>query len=291
MRQAVRTQFYIHLRQPQFKRSMGQRHLHWLATKTGFIYRRTTIAVLAMNLYQLEPVHRQGVASKTATALGIRTTASALAMLIVLLEIRLTVKRKPIFRIAVEVTLSQPIGKSGREHKEFMKKSLFFLIGLMLVSFSGNARELTAADFEKEIANGKKMVEFYSPGCSICKSTIPIVQEYEQNHGTILKLNLVSERAVAEKYKPMRFPVFIVFQDGIEVGRFERPKSVEDIKAGFDSPMPLQVQAAAAPVAKTPSETEIKAAIYDRMETGQQLQNEIQELQRLLMELRSAKGK
>lgn len=145
-------------------------------------------------------------------------------------------------------------------------KRIIFLIGFFLsLNSCAYAAELNTAGFDKAISSGKHLVEFYSPGCAICKKTKPIVEDFEKKHGEISKVNLVAETELANKYRPMNFPVFVVFQDGKEVGRFERPKSVEEIKEKFDNP----------PKPILRSAEKIKAEIYDHMVAIAKLESEL----------------
>ena len=92
-----------------------------------------------------------------------------------------------------------------------------------------SVQKLNQNNFNKAIANGTALVDFYADWCGPCRMVSPIVDEIaeERSDITVGKVNVDDENALAMKYGVMSIPTLIVFQDGKEVHRIVgyRPKS------------------------------------------------------------------
>lgn len=88
-------------------------------------------------------------------------------------------------------------------------------------------KELTTENFDREIQNGLKLVEFYASWCGYCKKQEPILKEMDKIW--IGKVNTDESAEIAIRYGINSFPTFILFKDGIEVQRFSGLKSKFDL--------------------------------------------------------------
>ena len=88
--------------------------------------------------------------------------------------------------------------------------------------------KLTATNFNKTLANGTVLVDFYTDWCRSCKTFSHITKEIasERNDITVCKVNVESESALAKQYGVIDVPTLIIFKDGKEKARFGvyRPK-------------------------------------------------------------------
>ncbi len=82
--------------------------------------------------------------------------------------------------------------------------------------------ELTKANFEEEVlqADGKVLVDFWSPSCEPCKALMPSVMELEEQYGDKIKfakLDTSSARRVAIKQKVLGLPTIAIYSGGEKV--------------------------------------------------------------------------
>ena len=91
-----------------------------------------------------------------------------------------------------------------------------------------SVQKLNQNNFNKAIANGTALVDFYADWCGPCRIVSPIVDEIaeERSDITVGKVNVDDENALAMKYGVMSIPTLIVFKDGKEAARIvgARPK-------------------------------------------------------------------
>jgi thioredoxin 1 len=83
---------------------------------------------------------------------------------------------------------------------------------------------LTSANFEAEISQQDRvaMVEFYSPGCTYCRSMEPIVESLARDfsdRALVAKVDVTTERTLADDYRITGYPTFVFFKSGAEVRR------------------------------------------------------------------------
>ena len=92
-----------------------------------------------------------------------------------------------------------------------------------------SVQKLNQNNFNKAIANGTALVDFYADWCGPCRMVSPIVDEIaeERSDITVGKVNVDDENALAMKYGVMSIPTLIVFKDGQEKTRIvgARPKA------------------------------------------------------------------
>lgn len=86
-------------------------------------------------------------------------------------------------------------------------------------------KELTTENFDKELKQGLKLVEFYTPWCGYCKKEDAELSKLEKIW--IGQVNGDNNRELIEKYSISAFPTFLVFKNGQEVQRLSGFKTKE----------------------------------------------------------------
>lgn len=84
--------------------------------------------------------------------------------------------------------------------------------------------KFTTADFEKEVLQSDKpvLVDFYADWCGPCKMMAPVVEQLaEEFDGKVKigKLNIDENMEIAQKYRVMNIPTFLIFEGGVEKDR------------------------------------------------------------------------
>ena len=95
---------------------------------------------------------------------------------------------------------------------------LFVAVGCSVgASPSSDKGSVSAEEFNKEIAAGVVLVDFWAPWCPPCRRQGPIVDDVAEKtkaFAKVLKLNVGDEPAVASKYAIESIPTLIIFKDG-----------------------------------------------------------------------------
>ena len=69
-------------------------------------------------------------------------------------------------------------------------------------------------DLEKELTEGKVLVDFYADWCGPCKSLAPVLENYSNNNDIkIVKINVDEQQDLAMKYGVMSIPNLILFDN------------------------------------------------------------------------------
>ena len=81
--------------------------------------------------------------------------------------------------------------------------------------------ELTTADFEKTIAHGKTVVDFWAPWCGPCRFFAPVYEAVAKEHKgiTFAKVNVDEHPEISGTYGVRGIPTTIFFQDGKPIGK------------------------------------------------------------------------
>ena len=87
--------------------------------------------------------------------------------------------------------------------------------------------ELNTKNFEKEISNGLKLVEFFTTWCGYCKKQKPELEKMDKIWIGLVDADEFAD--IAKTYKITGFPTFLVFKDGKEVERFSGFRTKEEI--------------------------------------------------------------
>ena len=71
---------------------------------------------------------------------------------------------------------------------------------------------LKEENFEKEIKNGKILVDFYADWCGPCKALGEILEQLKDVN--VLKINVDEHQDLAIQFGVMSIPTIILFEDG-----------------------------------------------------------------------------
>ena len=79
--------------------------------------------------------------------------------------------------------------------------------------------KFTTANFEAEVINSDipVLVDFFADWCGPCKMMAPIVEELAKSYEGKIKVgkcNIDEEMDIAQKYRVMSIPTFIIFKGG-----------------------------------------------------------------------------
>jgi len=78
--------------------------------------------------------------------------------------------------------------------------------------------QVTKENFEQEVLQSEVpvLVDFYADWCGPCKMMAPVIDEIaaEKTDVKFCKLNVDEEMQIAQQYRVMSVPTFIVFKDG-----------------------------------------------------------------------------
>lgn len=81
-------------------------------------------------------------------------------------------------------------------------------------------RTITEANFQDEVLSSETpvLVDFWAPWCGPCQQMAPIIEElaheYQDKGIKVGKLNVDENGTIANQYKVMSIPTFIVFKGG-----------------------------------------------------------------------------
>lgn len=101
-----------------------------------------------------------------------------------------------------------------------------------------NTIELTSANFDSKIKQGKWVVDFWAEWCGPCKMLSPVFEESAKEFkGRVSfgKMNIEQEGELAEKFEVMSIPTVIMFKDGEVVNRITGLMQKEDLLEEIDS--------------------------------------------------------
>ena len=95
--------------------------------------------------------------------------------------------------------------------------------------------KFTSADFEKEVLQSDKpvLVDFFADWCGPCKMMAPVVEQLAEElegKAKVGKLNIDENMDIAEKYRVMNIPTFLIFKDGQEKERIGGAGSKNELK-------------------------------------------------------------
>ena len=72
-------------------------------------------------------------------------------------------------------------------------------------------KELTSENFNNEIKDGLKLIEFYTGWCGYCKKQKPELEKMDKIW--IGQVNADNSPEISAKYKVGAFPTFLIFKD------------------------------------------------------------------------------
>ena len=81
---------------------------------------------------------------------------------------------------------------------------------------------LSSEGFDKAIAQGLAMVDFWAPWCGPCRMLGPVIEDLAgqyEDRALVGKVNTDEEGELAMRYTVMNIPTVIFFKDGKEIDR------------------------------------------------------------------------
>ncbi len=95
---------------------------------------------------------------------------------------------------------------------------------------------LDAAGFAPALAEGVGFVDFYADNCAPCQEMEPIVADLAQELTDIgfFRVDTDAESALTEQHRIEALPTFILFVDGVPVGRREGAQEADALRAWID---------------------------------------------------------
>jgi len=90
---------------------------------------------------------------------------------------------------------------------------------------------LTNDNFEKSIASGISLVDFWAPWCQPCRIQGPVIDEIAKetkDSFQVFKVDIEKNQGLAKKYSIKSIPALIIFKNGKPAKRFTglKPKNV-----------------------------------------------------------------
>ena len=94
--------------------------------------------------------------------------------------------------------------------------------------------ELTNEKFNEFIKKGLVFIDFYADWCMPCVMMEPIVEDIAEKFSKKLKvgkINIEDGHEIAQKFKVMSIPNFILFKDGKVIANFVGTMSGEELES------------------------------------------------------------
>ena len=84
------------------------------------------------------------------------------------------------------------------------------------------AEHLNSASFDKTVASGVTLVDFWATWCGPCRMQAPILEAFAEEMGDQVKVGNVDvdeEPGIAARFNIFSIPTLIAFRDGKEIAR------------------------------------------------------------------------
>lgn len=93
--------------------------------------------------------------------------------------------------------------------------------------------ELTSSEFIDFTKKGTVLVDFFADWCMPCLMMAPVMEELSEKFSgkiNFAKINVDENQAVAQKFRVMSIPNFILFKDGKPIDQFIGSMPMEDFE-------------------------------------------------------------
>ena len=98
---------------------------------------------------------------------------------------------------------------------------------------SANVYITSDANFDRDIAAGLILVDFWAEWCGPCRTMIPELDKLAVKMGEtakIMKMNVDENPMVPQKFRIMSIPTMILFKDGQPVEKFVGVRLADDLQ-------------------------------------------------------------
>ena len=95
-------------------------------------------------------------------------------------------------------------------------------------------QHITDAEFQKTVAAGVTLVDFWAPWCGPCRMIAPILDELAgelKDQARIVKINVDENPVVAGQFGIMSIPTLLLFKDGRKVDQKVGGQAKPQLKA------------------------------------------------------------
>ncbi len=86
----------------------------------------------------------------------------------------------------------------------------------------GMLKETSDSGFDKDVASGLVMVDFWAPWCAPCRMVAPVLEDLQgemKDILTVVKLNVDENPNIATRYSITSIPTLLLFKNGEMVDR------------------------------------------------------------------------
>ena len=94
-------------------------------------------------------------------------------------------------------------------------------------------KRLSEDTFDKDVASGVTLVDFYADWCGPCRMLAPVLEKVAselKGKATVAKLDIDHAQRVASSFQVTSVPTMILFKNGKEVGRLVGLRDADSIK-------------------------------------------------------------
>jgi thioredoxin 1 len=76
--------------------------------------------------------------------------------------------------------------------------------------------ELNESNFDRTIAKGISIIDFWAPWCGPCKMMTPIIEKIAEDNTEIIvgKVNIDKSQSIAQKFNVLSIPTILIMKDG-----------------------------------------------------------------------------
>ncbi|MFR7932553.1 MAG: thioredoxin [Acutalibacteraceae bacterium] len=92
--------------------------------------------------------------------------------------------------------------------------------------------QLTADNFDKEVKEGKTLIDFWAPWCGPCRMQSPILEQLEASGAAvkICKVNVDEQPDLAKRFGILSIPTLILMQNGVLKDKQVGLTSLDELK-------------------------------------------------------------